>query len=200
MTRPGEPCWGWAAVDARGPSAAGRRAAAAALAAFDATLALAHDGARPIVVGPAASARGVAISISHGRHRAVAVVARAAAIGVDLCELARGPRLRALAARAFTAAERALIGDDRAAAALWAAREAGLKVLGLGLVDGGVFEPAGGCAIELATLAPPRYARPARLALQLVEHDAAIVALAVALAPAGADQTAPSTSTVAPLM
>lgn len=178
----GERSWGWAEVDAEGPSAAGRRAAQTALAAFGVGLVLAYDGARPIVSGGSAT-----ISISHTRRIAVAVVGRAP-LGVDLCELERGPQLRTLLPRFATAAEQALVTSDHDAAVLWAAKEAGLKALGLGLLDGGVFDDPAHSPVQLASLVA--YARR-DLSLLIEDRGDAILALAY---------TAPSTTTVAPFM
>ncbi len=178
----GDLCWGWAEVADDGPSAAGRRAARSALDAFGAGLVLAHDGSRPIVTGGDAS-----ISISHTRRIAVAVVGRTP-LGVDLCELERGPRLWALIPRFATPREQALIASDRDAVVLWAAKEAGLKALGLGLLDGGVFDDPEHSPVHLASLVA--YARP-DLSLVIEDRGDAILALAY---------TAPSTTTVAPFM
>jgi phosphopantetheinyl transferase (holo-ACP synthase) len=176
MIGPPELHWGWASVDARGPSSAGQRAAADALARLDPALRLAYTGPRPVVAG----APDVAISVSHGRACAAAVTGCFTALGLDLCELTRGARIRALAARFLTAGECALLVDDRAAAAVWAAKEAGLKALGLGLLDGGVFDDPAACPVRVAWLDPPRYAQPPHLALSLGERDGVIVALAIA--------------------
>lgn len=181
-----ELAWGWTHVDASGPTAAGERAAMIALSRAGRGLTLGHDGARPIVIG----AGDFAISISHGTRLAVAVVGAVLRIGVDLCELVRGAQVRALAARYFTGAERALVITDRDAASLWAAKEAGLKALGVGLLDGGMFDAAAACPVQIASLREPAYAS-SELELRLDEHDGAIVALAY---------TPPSTTTVAPFM
>jgi phosphopantetheinyl transferase len=180
--------WGWARVDPRGAHDAGRRAARAALDQIDRTLEVTYDGSRPVIRG----AR-LAISISHSRGVAVAVVGAHARLGVDLCEVARGPSIRTLAARFLAPSEVVLIGDDRSAAVLWAAKEAGLKSLGLGIYDAGILDDPLACPIRIASLVPPRYSSD-ELVLQIEDHDDVVLALACS------DQTAPSTTTVAPFM
>jgi hypothetical protein len=140
--------------------ACGRRAAALALAPFGATLA--YDGTRPI-------ATGAAISITHGRTRALAIAARVARLGIDLVDDADAPRLARLAAR-FLAPERDLATTAAARAACFAAKEAGLKALGLGLYDGGMFDT---CAVTVLSLAPPRLAPDLTLVLGRV-HDGTV--------------------------
>ena len=130
-----------------------------------------------------------AISISHGRRLAVAVVGTVARLGIDLCEHDRGPRIRALGPRFLTVTECELLVTDRDAAAIWAAKEAGLKAFGLGLHDGLIDR----CPIEIRSLVPPRYAASTQLALHVEHHSDAVLAVAY-------DQTPPSTSTVAPFM
>lgn len=173
-------------MDELGPSAAGRRAAAAALAQLGAGLRLDHDGTRPIVQG----AEGLAISTSHGRTLAVAVAGPLAHLGIDLCERDRGAQIRALAGRFFDDGELALLVDDRAAAAVWSAKEAGLKALGLGLLASGLFDEPARCPVRVAALDPPRFDTPA-LQLALADREDCVVALAY---------TAPSITMVAPFM
>lgn len=122
--------------------ACGRRAAALALAPFGATLT--YDGTRPV-------ADGVAVSITHGRTRAFAVAARVARLGIDLVDDADAERLARIAAR-FLAPERDLATTPAARAACFAAKEAGLKALGLGLYDGGMFDD---CVVTVLSLDPP---------------------------------------------
>lgn len=125
--------------------ACGRRAAALALAPFGATLS--YDGTRP-------TANGVSISIAHGRTRALAIAGRVARLGIDLVDEADEPRLARLAPR-FLAPERDLAITAATRAACFAAKEAGLKALGLGLYDGGMFDS---CAVTVLSLDPPRLA------------------------------------------
>ncbi|MDQ3369481.1 MAG: 4'-phosphopantetheinyl transferase superfamily protein [Myxococcota bacterium] len=140
--------------------ACGRRAATVALARLGGAagaLALAYDGPRPIVVGATA-----AISISHGRSRAIAVAARVTRLGIDLVDDRDEDRLSRIAGR-FLASERAIATSAAARAACLAAKEAGLKALGLGLYDGGMFDD---CVVRVVSLEPPRLV-PAELCLVL---------------------------------
>ncbi len=134
--------------------ACGRRAAALALAPFG--VKLSYEGTRPI-------ADGVAISITHGRTRALGVAARVPRLGIDLVDDADELRLARIAPR-FLAAERPLATSPATRAACFAAKEAGLKALGLGLYDGGMFDD---CAVTVLSLDPPTLgirlaARPGR--------------------------------------
>ncbi|HEY4243275.1 MAG TPA: hypothetical protein VGM88_25860 [Kofleriaceae bacterium] len=114
----------------------------------DATLG--YDGTRPIVVG----APGVAVSITHSRTRAVAVAARVARLGIDLVDDADAARCERLAPR-YLARELAFARTPLDLARCLAAKEAGLKALGLGLLDGGMFDA---CAVSILSLEPPRLA------------------------------------------
>ncbi len=143
----------------------GRLAARRALAALGVTARIAYDGTRPIVVGA-----DVAISVTHGRRRALAVAARVARLGVDLCD--HDARLVHLADR-FMAAERLLATSLHELAACFAAKEAALKALGLGLLDGGVFDD---CAVRVVSLAPPRVT-PATLELVLGQAPDGAIAI-----------------------
>lgn len=146
--------------------AAGRNAAALALAPFGATLS--YAGTRPI-------ADGVAISITHGRTRALAIAGRVARLGIDLVDDADAPRLARIASR-FLAPERDLATSPSACAACFAAKEAGLKALGLGLYDGGMFDD---CAVTVLSLDPPRLAPD----LALIVGRVADGTVAIAYAP-----------------
>lgn len=141
----------------------GRRAAARALAPFGAVLA--YDGTRPI-------ADGVAVSITHGRTRALAIAARVRRLGIDLVDDAEQARLACIAAR-FLAPERALATSAAARAACFAAKEAGLKALGLGLYDGGMFDD---CAVTVLSLTPPRLAPDLVLVLGRVAEGTVAIA------------------------
>jgi phosphopantetheinyl transferase (holo-ACP synthase) len=93
------------------------------------------------------------VSITHGRRLALAVAGHVARLGIDLCD--DDPRLPALAQR-FLADEVELAKTPLDISACFAAKEAALKALGLGLVDGGVLD---GTAIRIVSLAPPRLSR-----------------------------------------
>lgn len=145
----------------------GRLAAARALALLGVPRArLGYEGARPIVIGAE-----LAISITHGRARALAIAGFARRVGVDLCDDA--DRLARLAER-YLAAERSIATTPRAFAACFAGKEAALKALGLGLLDGGVFDD---CAVRVVSLDPPRL-EPARLELVLGRVPEGSVAIA----------------------
>lgn len=124
---------------------AGRQAARQALAQMGSTGSLAYDGTRPVVDGD-----DVRISITHGHHRALAVAARVAKLGIDLAD--EDKRLPALAERYF-ATEHTFAQSPIELAACLAAKEAGLKALGMGLLDGEMFDD---CVIRVVSLAPPR--------------------------------------------
>jgi 4'-phosphopantetheinyl transferase EntD len=126
---------------------AGRDAARQALAQLGSAGSLGYDGTRPIVVDD-----DVRISITHGKRRALAVATRLPRVGIDLAE--EDLRLPALAERYF-ATEHAFAQSPRELAACFAAKEAGLKALGLGLLDGDMFDD---CVIKVESLAPPRIA------------------------------------------
>lgn len=133
--------------------ACGQLAATRALAKLGANLALAYDGTRPFVEGGRAS-----VSITHEgfgtrpreRSLAVAIAARVSRIGIDLCR--NDSRLPSLAAR-FLVAEQAIATTTAEFAACFAAKEAALKALGVGLIDGGVLD---GTAVTIVSLDPPR--------------------------------------------
>jgi 4'-phosphopantetheinyl transferase EntD len=145
--------------------AAGRRAAKRALTTFGATLA--YDGTRPI-----ADRAGIAVSIAHAGSRAVAIAGPAAALGIDLVPDEEADRLARLAPR-YLAGEAVLATTPAARAACFAAKEAGLKALGLGLLDGGMFDT---CAVTVTSLDPPRLA-PESLTLAIRRTAGATLAI-----------------------
>ena len=128
--------------------ALGRRAAEQALATLGAGT-LAHEGTRPLVVGAHA-----AVSITHGKTRVLAVAAPVARVGIDLVDDADADRLARIAPRYLAAeCEADLATTPHGRAACFAAKEAALKALGLGLLDGGMFDH---CAVHVVSLDPPQ--------------------------------------------
>lgn len=112
----------------------------------------------------------LSLSLSHTRRWAVAAVGRGP-VGVDVCDDADGPRLERIGARVFSDGEAEACGAHRSPrhqAAVWALKEAALK-----LYQGGVFEP-GARAVTVASLEPPTLRRPTvRVALARLP-DAAV--------------------------
>lgn len=116
---------------------------------------------------------GLVVTLSHTRSWAVAAAAPGP-VGVDACDDADGPRLERLGARVFSEGEAQACGAQRSArhqAAVWALKEAALK-----LQQGGVFDP-GARSVTVASLEPPRLERPA-LRVALARLPTAAVALA----------------------
>jgi 4'-phosphopantetheinyl transferase EntD len=103
------------------------------------------------------------LSITHGRRRAVAAAGFFGRLGIDLCDIDQAPRLMKLAEKLFAPEEIHLLSSPWSYAACWAAKEAGLKALRLGILDGGMFGPAS-TAIKVMSLDPPRLA-PTSLSL-----------------------------------
>ena len=113
------------------------------------------------------------LSLSHTRRWAVAAVARGP-VGVDACDDADGHRLEHIGSRSFSPGEaEACLAhrSPRHQAAVWALKEATLK-----LYQGGVFDP-GARAVTVASLEPPALLRPAvRVALARLPDAAIAVA------------------------
>lgn len=150
---------------------AGRVAAREALAQLGCRGDLVYEGTRPFVAGP--EGERTRISITHGKRRALAVAARVIRLGIDLAD--EDSRLPALAQRYF-ATEHAFAHTPRELACCFAAKEAGLKALGLGLLDGEMFDD---CVVRVTSLAPPRIAcglAPLELLLRIVPEGAFAVA------------------------
>jgi len=147
---------------------AGRAAARQALALVGSHGTLGYEGTRPIVAGD-----DLRISLTHGRRRAFAIVGRAARLGIDLAD--EDKRLPALAERYF-ATEHAFAQSPLELACCLAAKEAGLKALGLGLLDGDMFDD---CVVHVTSLAPPRI-RCTLAKLELVVRIVPEGALAIA--------------------
>ena len=96
------------------------------------------------------------VSISHTRRCAVAAVSLAP-VGVDACDDDDGPRLPRIARRVFNDGEAEACGAHRSPerqAAVWALKEAGLKLHG-----GGILTP-GLRSVRVESLEPPRVADP----------------------------------------
>lgn len=152
--------------------AAGRAAARQALERLGSRGELAYDGPRPIIVDD-----DVKISITHGKRRALAVAARVRYLGIDLAD--DDPRLPALAERYF-ASEHVFARTGRELAACLAGKEAGLKALGLGLLDGGMFDNS---VVRVVSLAPPRLAceiAALELIVRIVPEGAVAIAYSLA--------------------
>jgi phosphopantetheinyl transferase len=107
---------------------------------------------RPVVHAGGAPRPELRLSISHSGPWAAAACGRVG-LGVDLCTLGDGARLRRIAPRVFSRGEAAAVGafrsEERSAAA-WAVKEACLKATG-----GGIFRP-GTRSIRLLSAVPPR--------------------------------------------
>lgn len=147
---------------------AGRAAARDALAQVGSQGELSYDGSRPIVIGD-----DLRISITHGRRRAFAVAGRVVRLGIDLAD--EDKRLPALAERYF-ATEHVFAQTPLELAACLAAKEAGLKALGLGLLDGDMFED---CVVRVTSLAPPRILcglAPLELVIRIVPEGVVAIA------------------------
>lgn len=109
---------------------------------------------KPLLTG---AAKEWGFNLSHAGDYAVAVLARHAAVGVDLELMSRKADMDRLGARVFSEGERALVraGGREAFFTLWSQKEALLKALGCGWADGGIvrqtrLEPVS-CQVEPAT-------------------------------------------------
>lgn len=111
------------------------------------------------------------LNLSHTKGWAVAAVAFAR-VGVDVCDDVDGERIARIARRVFNQGEAEACGafqSRETQAAVWALKEAGLK-----LFIGGVFDP-GARAIYVQSLTPPRVvASPAMQVALLRLPDAAV--------------------------
>ena len=109
-----------------------------------------ESGAPQVLVDGAPRA-GLVLNISHTKGWAVAAAA-VDRVGVDVCDDADGVRIARIARRVFSAGEADACGaftSVQTQAAVWALKEAGLK-----LFIGGVFDP-GARAIRVESLEPP---------------------------------------------
>ncbi|MDP3158212.1 MAG: 4'-phosphopantetheinyl transferase superfamily protein [Archangium sp.] len=111
------------------------------------------------------------INLSHTKGWAVAAVAPSR-VGIDVCDDVDGERIARIARRVFSEGEAEACGafaSRETQAAVWALKEAGLK-----LFIGGVFDP-GARAIRVESLTPPRVvAQPAMQVALLRLPDAAL--------------------------
>jgi 4'-phosphopantetheinyl transferase len=90
---------------------------------------------KPLLSGAAAE---WGFNLSHAGNFAVAVLARGAAIGVDMESMSRKADIERLGQRVFSESEKALVrvGGRKAFFTLWSQKEALLKALGCGWADG----------------------------------------------------------------
>ncbi len=111
------------------------------------------------------------INLSHTKGWAVAAVAPSR-VGIDVCDDVDGERIARIARRVFSEGEAEACGafaSRETQAAVWALKEAGLK-----LFIGGVFDP-GARAIRVESLTPPRVvAQPPMQVALLRLPDAAL--------------------------
>jgi phosphopantetheinyl transferase len=153
-----------------GRVAAHRALAAQALDESDVEVLRDHLGA-PYIVGSFSS---IAVSISHGTKRAVAVAGKVPRLGIDFCELVHARRLKEIAPR-FLASEHALLSTEWSYVACWAAKEAGLKALGLGLLEGGILD----CASQVRVVSlEPAALQPSWLQLMFIPDSDGVIAIA----------------------
>jgi len=131
------------------------------------------DSGAPRVWVDGAPRADVVLNLSHTRGWAVAAVAHAP-VGVDACDDADGPRLERIGRRVFSPGEAEGCGAHDSAqrqAAVWALKEAGLK-----LRIGGIFDP-GARSVRVESLEPPRVADPS-MRVALLRLPSAAVAVA----------------------
>jgi len=115
---------------------------------------LPRDSGAPMVLLDGVEVKGLVLSITHTRRYAVAAVADGP-VGVDACDDADGTRLPRIARRVLNPGEAERCGAHKSPqtqAAVWALKEAGLK-----LRIGGVFDP-GAKSVCVEALDPPRVA------------------------------------------
>jgi len=93
------------------------------------------------------------LSISH-TSAYVGVAFAPFAVGLDICDRADITRIQRIAHRAFSADEAALCQNPQHLTALWALKEAALK-----MQSGGIFNP-GLSAVRLSSLCPPALSSP----------------------------------------
>jgi phosphopantetheinyl transferase len=113
------------------------------------------------------------LNLSHTKGWAVAAVATSR-VGVDVCDDVDGERIARIARRVFSEGEAEACGafqSRETQAAVWAMKEAGLK-----LFIGGVFDP-GARAIRVESLSPPRVVATPMMQVALLRLPDAAVAV-----------------------
>jgi phosphopantetheinyl transferase len=115
---------------------------------------LPEDSGAPAVHVRGKREKGLVLNLTHTTLYAAAAVS-SRPVGVDLCDLEDGHRIRNIARRVFSEGEAEATGalkDPERGAFVWALKEAGLKV-----DIGGIFNP-GARAIRVLSLYPPALA------------------------------------------
>lgn len=134
---------------------------------------LRRESGAPKVVVDGVDHPSLFVSLSHTGRWAVAAVSRKP-VGVDVADDEDGARLHRITRRALNDGEAEAIGafDSHAhSAAVWALKEAGLK-----LREGGVFQP-GARSVRVTSLAPASVA-DGTMAVRLFRVDEGAIALA----------------------
>jgi phosphopantetheinyl transferase (holo-ACP synthase) len=157
---------------------AGRRAAKRLLArAFDLpperTEVLPLESGAPRVYVDGLPRAELVLNLSHTKGWAVAAAAKDR-VGIDVCDDADGLRIARIARRVFSEGEAEQCGAFQSAqtqAAVWALKEAGLK-----LFIGGIFDP-GARAIRVESLEPPRVTSTPPMRVVLLRLPDAAVAV-----------------------
>jgi phosphopantetheinyl transferase len=140
------------------------------------------DSGAPQVLVDGAPRAGLVLNLSHTKGWAVAAVA-VDRVGVDVCDDVDGVRIARIARRVFSEgeAERCnAYASTQTQAAVWALKEAGLK-----LFIGGVFDP-GARAIRVESLEPPVVTATPPMRVALLRLPDAAVAVSRDAAPGGA--------------
>lgn len=131
-----------------------------------------ESGAPQVLVDGSPRA-GLVLNISHTKGWAVAAAA-VDRVGVDVCDDVDGVRIARIARRVFSEGEADACGafaSVQSQAAVWALKEAGLK-----LFIGGVFDP-GARAIRVESLEPPVVTAKPAMRVALLRLPSAAVAV-----------------------
>jgi phosphopantetheinyl transferase (holo-ACP synthase) len=120
---------------------------------------------------------GVAISITHARLTAIAVISSVfSSVGIDLCDHQDAERIRRVGIRSFALADRALASSsDHLAVATWAIKESLAKTLGIGMLEGGAIR-----RISVRSIEPPKVVvngESRRFGLRILPHSEGVVAV-----------------------